>query len=181
MRRAPISPLLLLVGGLMAATACQDGQAAAGAIDDSTYVRAMGRLRRLHDDRLSNPLNPLPAPLSPGGGLPTPAQRHARDSAQRAREDSVRAVDSVARAGVLTALHVTPQQLMAPARSLAADPLHAQKITEHIGIMSQRLDSLQRVEKAARELKARADSAARDYGRRTTILRTTTKPSTSSR
>ena len=127
----------------------------------STYVQVMGALRRVHDDRLSNPLVPLPLPLGPGGSAATPERRATRDSLQRLRVDSVQRVDSLARVAVLTRAHATPEQLMATGRALADDPQRAQRVTEQIGLLAQRLDSIARTARARLAAKSRADSMAK--------------------
>lgn len=160
----PDTPLIrraALWGALAASAACAGGVLSAGTMDDSSYVHVMGELRRVHDDRISNLLIPLPQPLGAGGAAPTPAQKAARDSLQQLRADSVQRIDSLAREAVLKRAGVTPERLMATGRALADDPQRSQKVTEEIGLLAQRLDSIARMARATSQAKARADSMAR--------------------
>ncbi len=146
---------------LAATTACAGGPGSGGAVDDSTYVHVMGELRRVHDERLNNPLVPLPLPLEPGGTAATPERRATRDSLQRLRVDSVQRVDSVSRVAVLARAGVTPEQLMATGRALADDPQRAQRVTEQIGLRARQLDSIARMVRGESLAKSRADSLAK--------------------
>lgn len=139
-----------------AAGGCQRGLSdASGGMTDSAYVRALGALRRLYDDRMQSPVPAIPMPLGPNGTAPTLAQRRFRDSLQNARNDSVRVVDSLARLAVLTRLHVSEEALRAKARALALEPEKSQKVMEAVGAENLRLDSLAR----AAALKRPGDSA----------------------
>lgn len=148
----------LAAGIACAVLACQSESGPSGGVDDSTYVRVMGSLRRLQDDRLNHQLNPLPQPIGPGGSTATPAQLKQRDSAQTARMDSVVKLDSTARAALLARERVAPEQLMATARALAKDPLRSQKVSEAINRRAIALDSMAHAAKARVIDSARADS-----------------------
>lgn len=148
----------LAVGLVCSMLACQTESAPSGGVDDSTYVRVMGSLRRLHDDRLNNQLYPLPQPIGPGGRAPTPAQLKQRDSTQTARLDSVTRLDSTARAALLARYKVSPEQLMTTARALSKDPLHSQRVSEAVNRRAISLDSAARAAKARVIDSARADS-----------------------
>ena len=145
--------LYLMAAVALWATACRQDGVPAGGVDDSTYMRAMALLRRRQDDRIGNPLPPLPTPIGPRGAPATPQQLRHRDSLQEVRRDSMKRSDSVTRASILAGLKVTPEQLLATARSLGRDPMKAQRMSDAIGRKVSALDSASR--------KARADSIER--------------------
>lgn len=130
------------------AAACQRDGEATGGMGDSTFVLAMGALRRVNDDRMMHPVAPVPMPLGLKGGPPTIEQSRSRDTLQRIRNDSVKAVDSAGRATVLARFKVTPDQLREKARALALTPEHSQRVMEAVAKENQRLDSLARAKPA---------------------------------
>ncbi len=152
---------LIAAGLAVSVVACQAESGPSGGVNDSTYVRVMGSLRRLHDDRLNNQVNPLPQPIGPGGRPATPAQLKQRDSLQKARLDSVARSDSAARALLLAREKVTPDQLMATARALSSDPQRSQRVTDAVNRRSITLDSLARSARAKLTDSVRADSVRR--------------------
>ena len=89
----------------------------------------------------------------PRGAPATPQQLRHRDSLQEVRRDSMKRSDSVTRASILAGLKVTPEQLLATARSLGRDPMKAQRMSDAIGRKVSALDSASR--------KAKADSIER--------------------
>jgi streptogramin lyase len=172
--RFPTSPLLAAL--VVALVACQSEGGTSGSVDDSTYVRVMGSLRRLHDERLSNPILPLPQPIGPQGRQPTPEQVARRDTLQKARYDSVARVDSAARAALLARERVTPDALMATARALSKDPQRSQKVNDAVSRRAIALDSAARAAKAKSTDSLRADSVRRAAGARDSADRTKRKP-----
>ncbi len=161
--------LLVRTVGLRAATillgvwvaACDTGGATQGGLDDSTYVRTLAGLRRLHDARQFHPVRSLPQPLGIGGRPPSADQLRVRDSLQKLLADSALRADSVARTELLARAKVTPEQLLATARGLAARPERAQRVLQAIAKRAMQLDSIERVAKADSAEKARKDSVTR--------------------
>ncbi|MBI2796470.1 MAG: hypothetical protein HYX65_07205 [Gemmatimonadetes bacterium] len=126
------------------AAGCQREGSESGGMSDSTFVGVMGALRRVNDDRMLHPVPPHPMPRGPNGTAPTIEQSRTRDSLQQIRNDSVKVVDSTARAAVLARFKVTPDQLREKARALALTPQRSQRVMEAVARENQRLDSLAR-------------------------------------
>ena len=126
------------------AAGCQRDGEATGGMADSAFVRVMGALRRVNDDRMMHPVAPVPMPLGPRGAAPTIQQSRTRDLLQRIRNDSVRSVDSLGRNAVVARFRVTPDQLREKARALALAPENSQRVMEAVAKENQRRDALAR-------------------------------------